>query len=779
MSIRGFVLQPTYQLERGEPVVHLWSVLEDGRPALIRDDRTRPRFYVRASDREQAAALRVNFAPDDPATVDLAGRPVVAIQTRKPADVPPLRDRLREKGVATYEADVRFAYRYLLQRGIRAAFEVEGESHDDVGVTVFANPELRPAHWRPEFRVLSIDIETDPQAKRLLSVALVGCGANDVLLLTEDGQSCPPGATPFPSELDLLTGFADRVRELDPDVITGWNVVDFDLVVLARIAANLGTEIPCGRRAEPLRVRPSAGTMNRNEVTLPGRVVLDGMALVRGAFLRYDSYSLDFVANEVLGVGKTMADSDRGREILRMWHEDRQSFVTYNRRDAELVPRILDELQLLPLTVERCLLTGMPPNRVAASIASFDFLYLTELSRRGIVAPTVEASDRSMAQSGGTVLESHSGLHEFVGVFDFKSLYPSLIRTFQIDPLGWQRAAQAERNGEDPPGGPPIVAPNGARFSREPGILPGLLDDLFPAREQAKRDGNEVASQAIKILMNSFYGVLGTPACRFAASDLANAITGWGRELLLWSRDRIEGKGLRVLYGDTDSLFVATGAADAASARAVGERLAAELDAEIAAFIRDKWGVESKLELEFETLYLALFLPPMRGSTAGAAKRYVGLEDAQPEPRLSFTGMETVRRDWTDLAKHVQREMYRRMFAHEPVEEYLENVVARVRGGELDEELVYRKGLRKKLERYTTSTPPHVAAARKMKKRPGPVIEYVITENGPEPWAEMESKLDREHYVQKQVRPVAEPVLGQLGLDFNVVVGDDRQLELF
>ncbi|MBZ0270227.1 DNA polymerase II [bacterium] len=774
---RGFVLQPTWRAERGVPVVRLWGRLEDGRPFLVRDDRTRPRFWIAARDAERAAALSARLVPEEPPRHDLHGRPVACVQTAKPSDVPALRDRLTEAGIRTHEADVRFAYRYLIERGIRGTLEIDGDARDEGGVAVFDNPDVRPADARPELTVLSIDIETDPRARQLLSVALVGCGASDVLLLTGAGQSCPGDAIPFPSEADLLRGLVRRVRELDPDIVTGWNVIDFDLFVLARLASQHGVPLPIGRGNEPMRLRPSRAPGNQHEATIPGRVVLDGIQLVRGAFLRYESYSLENVSREVLGEGKSMHGPDRAGAILDAFRRDRQGFVEYNRRDAQLVLDILDQLKLLDLAAERSRLTGMPLDRVAASIASFDFLYLTELGRRRFVAPSVEDADRSMPQAGGTVLEATPGLHRFVLVMDFLSLYPSLIRTFRIDPLGRLELARVER--EEGPRDDAIVAPNGARFPREGGILPGLLAELMPRRAEAKARGDAVASQAIKILMNSFYGVLGTPACRFAASDLANAITGFGRAMLLWTRDRVREKGHRVLYGDTDSLFVESGAEDAASARATGEKLVAELNAELAEYVRATWGVDSLLTLELEKVFLRLFLPPLRGGTAGAAKRYVGLEAGRPEPRVVFTGMEVVRRDWTELAKRVQRELYRRLFAEESPEEYLARVVAEVRSGAQDEWLVYRKGLRKKLESYTSSVPPHVAAARKLPGRPPSVIEYVITTNGPEPRADVRSPIDREHYVQRQVRPVAEPVLAELGLEFDVVVGDDRQMALF
>ena len=148
-------------------------------------------------------------------------------------------------------------------------------------------------------------------------------------------------------------------------------------------------------------------------------------------------------------------------------------------------------------------------------------------------------------------------------------------------------------------------------------------------------------------------------------------------------------------------------------------------------------------------------------------------------PAVEFVGMEVVRRDWTELAKQVQRELYRRLFAGAPVADYLQEVVRALRAGELDDQLVYRKGLRKALSSYTVNTPPHVAAARKSRVAPGRVVAYVMTVRGPEPLDALEAPPDREHYLERQVRPVAEPVLQTLGLDFDAVIGDATQLALF
>jgi DNA polymerase-2 len=303
-----------------------------------------------------------------------------------------------------------------------------------------------------------------------------------------------------------------------------------------------------------------------------------------------------------------------------------------------------------------------------------------------------------------------------------------------------------------------------------------MLDEIMPQREAAKRAGNKVKGHAIKILMNSFYGVLGTPACRFYDPRLANAITSFGREALLWCKERVEVEGRRVLYGDTDSLFVESGVTRPEAARRFGEDLAEALTRDLSAHIDRRWGVPSRLELEFDRLYLRLCLPALRGGTAGARKRYAGLVEGG---RVVFTGMEAVRGDWTDLAREVQRELYGRLFQEEPVEDYLRQVVADLRAGRHDERLVYRKSLRKPPEAYTATTPPHVAAARKIPGKRRGRVAYVITTAGPEPAEDRHSPVDYEHYLEKQVRAVAEPVLVLLGLDFGKVAGTDRQLSLF
>ena len=187
-----------------------------------------------------------------------------------------------------------------------------------------------------------------------------------------------------------------------------------------------------------------------------GRMVLDGIALVRDAIPLAD-YTLETAAQQILGRGKLIGSEsgERVGEIQRLYRDDPAALVAYNREDARLVLEILAVESLLGLTIERSLLCGMQLDRVGASVASFDLLYLPELRRRGYVAPSVDSERREGRVQGGAVMDSVPGFYTHVAVFDFKSLYPSLIRTFGLDPL-----AHVD------PGEDPVIAPNGAAFAR-------------------------------------------------------------------------------------------------------------------------------------------------------------------------------------------------------------------------------------------------------------------------------------------------------------------------
>jgi DNA polymerase II len=779
--MRGFILTPTYRVVRGLPEVHLYGVLESGEPCLVIDDRTRPHFFVRQRDVARLHTVASSLRVEDSAFRSLSGEPVATVYVTVPGDVPLLRRKLEEQGIACLEADVRFAYRYLIDRGIRGAFELDGagETRPRLG-RVYRNPNLRPARWVPRLKVLSIDIETSLKDERLYSIALHGCGMDRVIIVHEGVLG---HAECVPSEQAAIRRFLELLRNLDPDVITGWNVVDFDLAFLARVARRHGVRFAIGRSDDEFDLRKDPSFTRESRAVVFGRQVLDGLSLMRGAFIRLDDYKLETAAQAFLGKGKLITGDGRHTEIEALYRDDPQRLVDYNLQDARLVLELLDRTGLVDLTIERSLLTGMQLDRVSAAIASVDSLYLNALRARGVVAPSVGADQREAVITGGYVMESKPGLYQNVLVFDFKSLYPSIIRTFNIDPLTYvpNRVSLLAKEGPREVSAAGVVrAPNGACFRRDvAGIIPELLTSLAAEREQAKRAGNSVKSNAIKILMNSFYGVLGASASRLFSPDVANAVTHFGQLIIRRAAECAEHKGHEVLYGDTDSLFVETHEPDAERARQLGERLCAEIGAAVARSVETEFGCHSLLDLEFEKLYRRFFLPEIRGGKIGSKKRYAGLLVDDGTEQIEFVGLESVRRDWSEVSKRFQRELLQRAFHDQPVQEFIRAFIADLRAGRFDDELTYKKAIRKELDAYTKTTPPHVKAARKQSGTPGRIIAYVMTLEGPEPVGQLTASPDYAHYIEHQIAPVADAVLRFLGTDFESVAQTKRQLALF
>jgi DNA polymerase-2 len=188
--------------------------------------------------------------------------------------------------------------------------------------------------------------------------------------------------------------------------------------------------------------------------------------------------------------------------------------------------------------------------------------------------------------------------------------------------------------------------------------------------------------------------------------------------------------------------------------------------------------VTSHLELRFESHYLRFLMPTMRGGDRGSKKRYAGaVRRGDGSVGLVVRGLEAVRSDWTPLARRVQRELLRRVFADEPYEAWLEEVARELAAGKLDAELVYRKRLRRDLDDYThAGAPHHVQAARLLDDGDAGEVEYVMTTAGPEPTGKRTAPIDHTHYLEKQLEPVCDVVLPLLGTSFARIAGSQKSL---
>ncbi len=756
-----------------------WARGESG-PIRIRLDRKEAvAFAERGSVRGEAVGCRVR--PLDLRTFD--GALVDALYFKSQRALVDGRRALREAGLRVYESDLKPADRFLMEHFVTGAFRVEGAFFQHDSYREYRNPRISPAEYRPRLGVLSLDIETAGYDESLYAVgASLGSQAR-VFLLRHPEWSDTHGErlaedehvriSVHPNETSLLEEFFSFLAAADPDVLVGWNVVDFDLQVLERACRRLNLPFAMGRGKDRAAVLAASASGGKSVARVPGRAILDGIDALKTATFRFEDFGLEAVARELLGRGKRIENpDDRIAEIRRLYREAPWELARYNAEDCRLVEAIFEKAHLIDFLLERAQLTGLALDRAGGSVAAFDNLYLPRLHRRGRVARDVEGVEGEVATPGGYVLDSEPGLFENVLVLDFKSLYPSIIRTFRVDPLGLVEA------GEDA-----IEGFEGARFARERSILPGLLEDLWRARDRAKAAGEEAPSRAIKIIMNSFYGVLGTPGCRFFEPRLVASITRRGHEIITRSREWIEGEGLRVIYGDTDSLFVRLGPGPGEKeCREIGEDLVTRLNRRWYSDLERRYRIESRLQLEFDCHYLRFFMPTIRGSELGSKKRYAGLARRGGDLVLEFTGLEAVRSDWTPLAREFQRELYRRIFFDEPFEDYVRTTAADLLSGKRDRDLVYRKRVRRRLEDYEKNVPPHVQAALKRSKaspgaRTDRWVRYVITTRGPEPLENEPRSLDYQHYLDRQLAPAADGLLRLKGTSVSEIV--DAQLRLF
>jgi DNA polymerase-2 len=212
-------------------------------------------------------------------------------------------------------------------------------------------------------------------------------------------------------------------------------------------------------------------------------------------------------------------------------------------------------------------------------------------------------------------------------------------------------------------------------------------------------------------------------------------------------------------------------------AQVTGAALAKQLNDWWKDVIDSEYRLRSYLEIEFESLFVHFLMPTVRGAATGSKKRYAGcVRDNNGELEMIFKGLETVRTDWTPLARSFQRELYRRIFLNEPYQDYISDIVTRLHQGEFDHELVYRKRLRRPLDAYQRNVPPHVRAARKSNKH-RKWVSYVITLDGPEPVDNHSARLDYDHYREKQLKPVADGVLHFLDTSFDEIT--TNQMTIF
>jgi len=776
--MKAYIVDSDYDNIDGKTQIKLFGRMENGQ-SFASLHPLEPYFFIKKSDEKKVKKLLEKFKVADEKFVNFAGNKVIKIFSNSQTELNKLSYTIHKMEIETYESDIKPVQRFLMDSDILRSIEIEGEYESSELIDrVYKNPSIKPCEFKPKLKIISIDIESSKKAGDLFCIGLYGDNYEKNFIVSSQKLK---NTVSSKTEAECLEKFKTELLKLDPDIITGWNVIDFDLAYLKNLFKKNKIPFNIGRTNEEASVRLESNFFRSSTAKIPGRQVLDALNMIRDPFIQeapsiknaeFDSYTLEDVAQAILKKGKLIKGKNRHDEIEQLYSKDQQKLVDYNLLDAKLAYEIVLETKMIELAVERTQLTGMPLDKLTASIAAFDSLYIREAHKRKIVSPTTRFSTKETKITGGYVKLPEAGIYNNVLVLDFKSLYPSVLNTFNIDP-----ASHLEK-----PEKGAVESPNHEFFKNTEGILPTIIKKLHTAREMAKKDKRELSNYAIKIIMNSFWGVLASPNCRYFNFNMANAITGFARFIIQNTAKEIEIKfGKKVIYSDTDSVFIVS-EEDKEKTEKLGKVIEGYVNDYYEKYVKDNFNRKSYLELQYDKLYLSLMFPRTRikgEEQTAAKKRYAGLKIKDGKEELEVVGLEAIRGDWTEAAQEFQREILIRTFHGEQIETFIRAYVKKVLSGQLDSLLVYRKSIRKELAEYTKTTPPHVKAARKLETLDSNVIQYYMTTDGPEPIQKLQHKIDYEHYIEKQIAPIANQVLSLLGKNFEDIIKGSKQKTLF
>ncbi|QHS17133.1 DNA polymerase elongation subunit [haloarchaeon 3A1-DGR] len=740
------VTQVDYAVEgRGSdeyPVVHVFG----RRPAPDGEDvrehlrvlGVEPYFYVPTADLERDPVEEYDVVigtresdANDVAYESIRGEPLTRIVTRTPRDVGNIRDDFE----TTFEADILFPNRFLIDNGIAGGLRVEERRLEDGRIQV-AEDHLEPAAVEADIRVSTFDIEVDdrrgfPEDGEEPIVCLTSHDSYDdeyVVWLYEapDGGAVPPEDLPayegiaadelnarvesFETEEAMLESFIDYLRGTDPDVLCGWNFEDFDAPYLLDRLERLDSRTDHDLSIDRLSRIGEVWRSGWGGPDIKGRVVFDLLyAYKRTQFTELESYRLDAVGETELDVGKERYAGDIGD----LWEQDPERLLEYNLRDVELCVEIDRKQNLIDFWNEvkkfvGCKLEDAPTPGDAVDV------YVLHKAHGKFALPT-KGQQESEEFEGGAVFDPISGVKEMVTVLDLKSLYPMCMVTINAGPE--TKVDPDEYDGET------YLAPNGTHFRKQPdGIMREMVDELLSERERKKelRNDHDPGTQpyeqydrqqaAVKVIMNSLYGVTGWDRFRLYDKEGAAAVTATGREVISFTEEAASELEMEVTYGDTDSVMLELGRETGVES-AIEQSFAIEdhINGRYDDFAREELNAERhRFQIEFEKLYRRFF-------QAGRKKRYAGhivWKEGKDVDDIDITGFEYKRSDIAPITKEVQKRVIETIVTGDDIEDdmaevktYLSNVIDDFLSGEVDlEEIGIPGGIGKRLDAYETDT---------------------------------------------------------------------------
>ncbi len=759
------LISASYSKEEDGVVVELYGKTRDGKSIVARYHGFKPYFYLV----EPPSSILEKFSKDpeiksiEEVTLWYKGkdRKCAKITLSSPWKTPSYRREAMEF-CDVLAADIPFHQRFIYDFDLGSCVRIYGEEERagryTTDIVVRAERFENIEDFKPPLKILSFDIENSMKGDEIFTIGIAVWDGGEIRKYSIEG-----------SNREILEKFVESVVQEDPDIITGYNIDGYDLELLRDRFAKEGVEFSIGRDGgKPQRI---AGQFWR----VHGRVIEDAWWVVKKE-LRLKQETLDAVAMHLFGEGKL--DVDR-KNIDEEWEKNRERVIEYCMKDAELALRILLKIDVIDKYLDLASVTKFPLDDVIHSGTStwVDSLLIREADRNGIGVP-MQGQERKRGKiEGGYVHTIEPGLYHWVCVLDFKSMYPSIIIKYNIC------FTTLSEDGE-------IMSPTGARFlspERRKGLIPKILKELMERRDDLKRRMREAKSEeerryydglqrAVKILMNTFYGVLASSFYRFTDPRIGASITAFARETIKRIIGELEGEGIRVVYGDTDSVFFQSPYSELNRTVEYGKRKAEEISK------------REKLILEFEKILEPFF-------SHGAKKRYVGRVVWPEEQRgeIVVRGYEIRRTDSFDLQSEAQMRVFEKILDGdiEGAIELAKEIVAKVKAGDVPiESLVISRTVRDFRSYKNPDSLPNVQAARKLMEMgyefiPGMKVAWIVvntrgSKQEVEPYIPnrpFPRKPDYKYYARRVAETLAR-ITEVFGVDEEALLSGSRQSSL-
>ncbi|KAI0084485.1 DNA polymerase family B-domain-containing protein [Irpex rosettiformis] len=742
-------------------------------------------------------------------------------------------DLFKTDGVATFESNIAYTLRFMIDtkvvgmnwievpKGKYIVLKEGKKSHCQLEIEVrwdqFISHSPEGA-WQKiaPLRILSFDIECAGR-KGIFPEASVDPVIQIANMVTRQGESKPFIRNIFTlntcahivgsqvlshqDEGEMLLAWAKFVNEVDPDVVIGYNIANFDLPYLLDRAAALkkkdftylGRMMGVKAATKDTHFSSKAfGQRDSKDTVLDGRLQIDILQYMQREH-KLRSYTLNAVCAQFLGEQKEDVHHSVITELQNGTPESRRRLAVYCLKDAYLPQRLMDKLMCFINYIEMARVTGVPFNYLLARGQSIKVL--SQLFRKanddGYVVPSLKGEGSDEQYEGATVIEPRKGFYDVpIATLDFSSLYPSIMMAHNlcyttlvekptIDRLGLVKDVDY------------IQTPNNDFFvksTKRKGLLPTILEDLITARKRAKADLKKETDPfkravldgrqlALKISANSVYGFTGATIGKLPCLAISSSTTAYGRQMIEKTKQEVEAEycidnghanNAEVIYGDTDSVMIRFGPKDLPTVMALGSQAA---DFVTAKFIKP-------IKLEFEKVYFPYLLI--------SKKRYAGLYWTRPEKydKMDTKGIETVRRDNCRLVSTVISTCLHKLLIDRDVDsavDYAKQIIADLLQNKIDmSQLVITKALAKA---DYAGKQAHVELAERMRQRDagsapalGDRVAYVIIkgikgaaayEKSEDPIYVLENNIpiDTKYYLENQLSNplmrIFEPVLGE------------------